>query len=158
MALSKIHFSSGKDDWETPDDLFSEYDQKYHFRMDLAANFSNRKCIAWLGPGSHIEDALSVSWQPFLKLGNCWLNPPYSRSLQKKFVEKAAAEASEYFAKVVGTCEPIHNIVCLLPARTDTALFHDVIAAYGEITFLRGRVKFKGAKAGAPFPSMIVVF
>ena len=47
----------------------------------------------------------------------------------------------------------------LLPARTDTRWFHEYI--YGradEIRFLRGRLKFGGAKNSAPFPSMVVVW
>jgi len=53
------------------------------------------------------------------------------------------------------------TVVMLLPARMDTAWFHDYIYGRGEIRFLRGRVKFgNGGKDrnSAPFPSMIVVF
>lgn len=48
-------------------------------------------------------------------------------------------------------------MVCLLPARTDTAWFHDYCIK-GDITFIRGRLKFNDGKQGAPFPSMVVVF
>jgi len=54
--------------------------------------------------------------------------------------------------------KPFGKIVVLLPARTDTKLFHEYILPYSKIEFLRGRLKFKGAKHGAPFPSMIVTF
>jgi site-specific DNA-methyltransferase (adenine-specific) len=50
------------------------------------------------------------------------------------------------------------KVVCLLPARTDTARFLDYIYNKAEVRFLRGRVKFGGGKNSAPFPSMIVVF
>lgn len=139
-----VHFSSGKDDWETPDDLFGTYDATYHFGLDAAANGGNHKCERWFGPGGMVDDAFGVPWTGF---GNVWLNPPYSRGLQSKFVRKAAAEA----------LTKLMCVVCLLPARTDTKLFHEVIK-YGEVTFLKGRVKFKGAPSHAPFPSMIVVF
>lgn len=46
----------------------------------------------------------------------------------------------------------------LLPARTDTAWFHDYINGKAEVRFLRGRLKFGDAQNCAPFPSMIVVF
>jgi site-specific DNA-methyltransferase (adenine-specific) len=47
----------------------------------------------------------------------------------------------------------------LLPARTDSAWYHDIVKPHAfHVEFLRGRVKFSGAKAGAPFPSMVVVF
>ena len=51
------------------------------------------------------------------------------------------------------------TVVMLLPARTDTRWFHEwVYERAAEIRFLRGRLRFGGAKNSAPFPSMIVVF
>ena len=50
-------------------------------------------------------------------------------------------------------------VVMLLPARTDTRWFHDFIYGKGaEIRFIKGRLKFGGGTANAPFPSMVVVF
>lgn len=56
----------------------------------------------------------------------------------------------------------------LLPARTDTAWFHDYIYKKEEVRFIRGRVRFEldgevvkdksGRAQSAPFPSMVVVF
>ena len=47
----------------------------------------------------------------------------------------------------------------LLPARTDTKWFHNYIVTQRyEIRFVRGRLKFGGAKNSAPFLSMVVVF
>lgn len=56
----------------------------------------------------------------------------------------------------------------LLPARTDTAWFHEYIYKKEEIRFIRGRVRFElgsepvkdknGRPQSAPFPSMVVVF
>ena len=84
--------------------------------------------------------------------GNIWLNPPYSRGLQAKFVRKAQQASGG-----IG-----NQVVCLLPARTDTKLFHEVILPHAfEVRFLKGRVTFvtdPPAKHGAPFPSMIVIF
>ena len=54
------------------------------------------------------------------------------------------------------------TIVLLIPARTDTAYFHDFIYGKAEIRFLRGRLRFtdEAGNAGgrAPFPSMVVVY
>lgn len=144
-----VHYSSGKDDWETPDELFQLYNNRYNFYLDAAADRHSHKCARWFGPGGVVEDALQGDWP--LEEGNIWLNPPYSRGLQAKFVRKALAEKQR--------CQPFYtSVVCLLPARTDTKLFHEVIQPYGRVEFLKGRVKFKGAQHGAPFPSMIVVF
>ena len=49
------------------------------------------------------------------------------------------------------------TVVCLVPARTDTAWWHDW-AMRGSITFIRGRLKFGDAVNSAPFPSALVVF
>ena len=75
--------------------------------------------------------------------GVCWCNPPYGRQIGK-WVEKAAKSHA--------------TVVMLLPARTDTKWFHDYCLPYGEIEFLRGRLKFGGCEYNAPFPSMVVVF
>lgn len=147
----KACLSTGKDDWETPDDLFTTLNDKYHFVLDAAANETNHKCETWFGPGSG-SDALaeSTNWQYWLAQGNIWLNPPYSRGLQAYFIARASIE-------VMSQCNGV--VVCLLPARTDTKLFHNWLwkRPNVEIEFLKGRLKFKGAKQGAPFPSMIAV-
>ena len=85
-------------------------------------------------------DALKQEWQ-----GVCWMNPPYGREI-KRWMQKA------YESSLAGA-----TVVCLVPARTDTAWWHDY-AFKGEITFLRGRLKFGDAKNSAPFPSAVVVF
>lgn len=140
--------STGKDNWETPNDLFDRYNQRYHFILDAAADTNNHKCDRYFGPGGVSEDSLVVDWP--LDEGNIWLNPPYSRGLQRQFVESAWIEASRHKSG--------YHVVCLLPARTDTKLFHEIIQPYGQVEFLRGRVRFVGANHPAPFPSMIVVF
>ena len=49
--------------------------------------------------------------------------------------------------------------VFLIPARTDTRWFHDIVLPKAkEIRFIRGRLKFGEATNSAPFPSMVVVF
>ena len=49
--------------------------------------------------------------------------------------------------------------VCLVPARTDTAWWHDWIVGHAtEVRFVRGRLKFGGSDSGAPFPSAIVIY
>lgn len=70
-------------------------------------------------------------------------NPPYGPGVANWLRRSSEAELAVY----------------LLPARTDTKWFHDqVLAIATEVRFLRGRLKFNGAKKDAPFPSMIVVF
>lgn len=51
------------------------------------------------------------------------------------------------------------RVVCLLPARTDTRWWQQVVQPQAALVrFLPGRVRFGEARAGAPFPSAVVVF
>ena len=135
---TKVMFSSATDLWETPQEFFDELNNEFHFELDVCALPENAKCAVYYTPEM---DGLSQPWY-----GRCWCNPPYGRTVGS-WVEKAA-QAAETGA----------TVVMLLPARTDTAWFHRYIYGKAEMRFIRGRLKFGGAKNGAPFPSMIVVF
>ena len=74
-------------------------------------------------------------------------NPPYGRELPK-WIEKSYHEAQK----------PGTLVVMLIPARTDTRVFHEYIYGKAEIEFIRGRIKFEGAEYNAPFPSMLVIY
>lgn len=77
-----------------------------------------------------------------------FVNPPYGRELAV-WVEKCYIESRK----------PDTLVVMLIPARTDTAYFHNYIYHKAkEIRFIRGRLHFNESKQGAPFPSMVVVF
>jgi len=134
---SSLHFSSKTDLWETPADFFARLDEEFHFTLDVCALPENAKCRRFFTPE---EDGLRQAWH-----GCCWMNPPYGRTIGA-WMRKAWEESRR------GA-----TVVCLVPARTDTAWWHDY-AAKGEIRFLRGRLKFGHAKSSAPFPSAIVIF
>ncbi len=132
-----LMFSSKSDRWETPQWLYDKLDAVYHFDVDVCATPDNAKCPVYYTPE---DDGLSQEWR-----GTCWMNPPYGRQIGR-WVRKAYESAQR------GA-----TVVCLLPSRTDTAWWHDY-CIHGDITFLRGRLKFGGCKNSAPFPSAIVVF
>jgi site-specific DNA-methyltransferase (adenine-specific) len=70
-------------------------------------------------------------------------NPPYGPGL-RSFLERALEADIAVF---------------LIPARTDTRWFHEIVLPYAkEIRFIKGRLKFGDSKNSAPFPSMIVIF
>ena len=133
-----VMFSSTSDLWETPQEFFNALDAEFHFNLDVCALPENAKCARYYTPE---QDGLSQPWT-----GVVWCNPPYGRKIGE-WVRRG------FFASVVGT-----TVVMLLPARTDTRWFHEYIYGKAEVRFLRGRLKFGGAKNSAPFPSMVVVF
>ena len=158
-----LMFSSVSDEWETPQDIYDHLHAEFDFQIDLAATAATAKCASYF---TKETDALSKDWRSYATRG--WLNPPYSRSLCKHFIEKAARQRQRGFLTVL-----------LLPARTDTQMFHTYIydtkrwrARTGvEIRFLSGRVKFSRVRRrgrfvidreqrthAAPFPSMVVIF
>lgn len=133
-------FSSKRDDWETPQDFFNRLNNEFHFTLDPCADEFNHKCDKWF---SKHDNGLEQSWGG----ETVFCNPPYGRNIGK-WVKKASEE----------TQDDATTVVMLIPARTDTAYFHDYIYGKADIRFLRGRLKFGKSKNGAPFPSMIVIF
>lgn len=141
MTNLAIHFSSVKHDWSTPWDFFKAQEAEFGpFDLDVCATPENAKCSRFY---TREQNGLAQPWT-----GRCWVNPPFGREIGR-WVKKAAEEAR-------------HNadcVVCLLPARTDTAWWHDYVAPYAaRVVFIRGRITFEGAQNSAPFPSAIVVF
>ena len=127
-----VHFSSRRLDWQTPDavicDLQKEFGEHYFDPCPVEPEF----------------DGLKEMWSR----GSAWnfVNPPYGREIGK-WCQKA------YKENLKGSL-----VVMLIPSRTDTRWWHDYIMKADEIRFIKGRLKFKGAKNSAPFPSCIVVF
>lgn len=135
--MNQALFTSRTDEWETPKDFFDTMNKEFHFNLDVCATKVNAKCEKYY---TKKEDGLSQQWH-----GNCWMNPPYGREIGKWM--KKALEASKEGALVA----------CLVPARTDTAWWHEYDMK-GEIRFIRGRLKFGGSQNSAPFPSAVVIF
>jgi len=134
---------SQTDDWATPQNLFDELDAIHNFTLDVAASSTNHKTSHWFGLDHEdplLRDGLAISWEN----NRVWCNPPYGRQI-KDWVKKAHHESVNA------------EIVMLLPARTDTAWFHDYAIRH-KVTFIRGRLKFGNGMSPAPFPSILVEF
>ena len=135
--MNKSLFSSATCEWATPQDVFDKLNAEFHFTLDPCSTDQNAKCAKHY---TKEQNGLAQDWTG----ENVFCNPPYGRELPK-WIKKC----SELRGGVA---------VMLIPARTDTAAFHDYIYGKAEIRFIRGRLKFGGSKNSAPFPSMVVVF
>lgn len=134
------HFSSKTYEWSTPQSFFDHLNAEFGFTLDVCATKENAKCAQFF---TKEQDGLLQPWS-----GVCWMNPPYGREIGK-WVRKALASASASCA----------TVVCLVPARTETAWWHDwVIGGEAEVRFVRGRLRFSGMTVNAPFPSAVVIF
>ena len=141
--------SSNDDTWTTPLDFYKKLDEEFNFGLDAAAMQASTLVPSnWYGPDHEDEsrrDALVRNWQEDSDGKSIWLNPPYGRGINS-WTAKADSEIAGGGA----------TIVLLVPARTDTAWWHDNCIKH-EVRFIRGRLKFGGSKNSAPFPSAVVV-
>lgn len=133
-----VHFSSETPEWYTPQDTFDALNAEFSFTLDPCCTHENAKCDMHF---TQEDDGLNQDWGSEV----VFMNPPYGRTI-KDWMRKA------YESSLNGA-----TVVCLVPARTDTAWWHDY-AMKGEYRLLRGRLKFGGSMTNAPFPSAVVVF
>jgi phage N-6-adenine-methyltransferase len=170
----ELMFSSTNPDYETPDDLFKKYQEEFGITHDVCAEHTTAKCESYW---TKEDDCLTHEWS-----GVNWINPPYNKPEKacrapcklKRCEKRGWQHNQEYVPGQIDFVRKAYEEACagrattiaLLPARTDTDIFHNYIwdsssnkPKYNvEVRFLKGRVTFKGAAAPAPFPSMIVIF
>lgn len=142
-------FTSHSSEWETPQYLFDQLDEEFHFTLDPCATDENHKCAKYF---TKKDDGILQDW------GNdiVFMNPPYGREIGE-WIRKAYFEGGKT------------TVVCLIPSRTDTKWWHNYCMR-GEIRLIKGRLKFKNRTlpsyredgnykiSAAPFPSAIVIF
>ncbi len=138
MNLTSGLTSSNTDQWATPIKLFEALDAEFNFEVDVCADESNHKCEVYF---TKEVDGLSQDWGS----RRCFMNPPYGREIGK------------WTKKAVETAEAGGLVVALLPNRTDTKWYGDVMKA-SEIRIVKGRLKFNDSETSAPFPSVIVIW
>lgn len=145
--MNDVLFSSKSDEYGTPLDLYSRLNNIFKFTLDPAATDANAKCDNYY---TAKDNGLILPWDGH----NVFINPPYSKqrgvSQAASWCEKAAYENHNY-------------AVMLLPARTDTRMWHELVFPHtSHIVFISGRLRFTvdgiESDSSAPFPSAICVF
>lgn len=89
-------------------------------------------------------DGLSDDWSGM----TVFLNPPYSQLL--KWLRRAHDQ---------WRAGNVRTVICLIPVRTDSAWFQDILSADADVFLLRGRVRFLnslGRGHHTPFSLMIL--
>lgn len=131
-------FASKKVEWGTPASLFDPLAREFGFTLDVCALPENAKCATYFTPEN---DGLKMPWS-----GVCWMNPPYGREMVL-WLKKAREERENGV-----------TTVALIPARTNTGWWHEIVMPCSEVRFVRGRPCFVGCEHGLPFPLAIAIF
>ncbi len=128
-------FSSANQCWATRWDTYNSIQEQLgrSYNLDPCCVAETAKCKNFLTPE---QDMFTIE-NPLEYFANenkieMFVNPPYGRE-QKKFVEK-----------IVDWCQ-YDGVVAdvLIPSRTDTTLYHDIIIPNATaIRFVRGRIIF----------------
>lgn len=134
--VDKALFSSASDNHATPQEFFDSLNEEFHFDLDVCASDDNHKVANYY---TIEDDALNQDWTQWKSI---WMNPPYGKTIETWCARAAASQ----------------NVVALLPARTDTKWWHTYVSNVAETRFIKGRLKFGGAKNVAPFPSVVVIW
>lgn len=113
-------------EWKTPPEVFDPLHSIFKFDIDLCAREYNYQLPQYIHPK---QDSLKTPWTE----ERCWMNPPYDRTLTRKFLQKA-----------VDTTQRLHNLfVCLVKICTDTKDFHHLMWREARhLILLEGRVQF----------------
>jgi len=88
--MNNILYSSNKDDWGTPQELFDKLNVKYNFTVDVASNDHNYKV------DKHYtikEDGLKQDWSN----ERVWCNPPYGREIYNGLKKRVKVNVYQYF-------------------------------------------------------------
>lgn len=134
------------ENWGTPFVFFQKLETRFgKFDLDAAAGLDWSMCDNFISKEMNALDPNTI-WNG----KNIFLNPPYGHWIPK-FLARVLIEVTSFDKQ----------IVCLLPAKTDTKWFHEVVFAQStELLFVKGRLNFRlpGKINSATFPSIVVKF
>lgn len=133
-----LTMGTGKNEWYTPAPIIEDVRRVMGtIDIDPASNDQANETVQAVTYYTEEDDGLMHGW-----LGNVWLNPPYSRDLMPKFVEKLI---DEYRAGNVSQAIMVsHN-------NTETRWFQSVAAVSAAICFPAKRIQFyEGDNVASP--------
>lgn len=176
MNNLQVHFSSDNGEWETPPEIFDPLNAEFQFVLDVCASDVNHKCADYF---TMEDDCFKQSW---VRDGYFWMNPVYGEPempcriphelCRKKRCKTRGYHIDTYQPGIIdfvrkAVDETINGAkgVLLVPSRTETQWWsliwshelHQPRPWVRQIRFVKGRIKFVGARDVAPFPSAIVV-
>lgn len=125
--------NSLRDGWQTPQDLFDQLHNQYHFMLDCCATRENKKCEFYTNDFESCERFNDTAW----------MNPPFS----------IAWRMFEHFFKAVNKGVAIYRC-----DNFETGIWQKVIFPSCDWVFVPSkRVSYEGIEGeGARFPSALI--
>ena len=132
-------FTSETEEWYTPKEILDAVYETFgdNLTTDPCSPIGNQNVKAQTYY-TQVDDGLKQSWK-----GNVFMNPPYGNVIGSW----TAKAINEYLS---GDAD---EIIILVPARTDTVWFQELISY--PWCAVKGRLRFSESKNSAPFPSAI---
>ena len=124
-----VIFNSGNVEWYTPPEVIrAVHETLGHVDLDPASSSIANEIVRAKNFFSVDDDGLDRNW-----FGRVYLNPPYSRGLIKKFVDKLLAEYN---------AGHVQSAVVLVNAQSDAKWFSSLAQACTGAIFTQGRIRF----------------
>ncbi len=137
---------TGENEWYTPPEFIAlAREVMGEIDLDPASSAEANETVGAAEFYTAEDDGLDQQWY-----GRVWLNPPYSRELMPKFMDKLKAgyKSGNIDAAIVVT----HN-------NTDTGWFHSLADIVSAICFASKRIKFyRGDTVAAPVNGQIFLY
>lgn len=133
--------SGGSDGWQTPDRVLEVVRAIGPISLDPCTTRGNPTRANHY----YYKNGLTRYWYDSAIGGVTFINPPYSDVAN--WSGKAIAE--------YGASKGALEIVMLTAARTDRPWFQSLLRLADVVCFIHGRLRFKGARYDAPFPSAL---
>lgn len=139
------HIASAKNEnWCTPLDLVARVHRALGGPPDLDPCSNPKSVVGARRAISRPDDGLSSDWSLARTI---FCNPPFGAGIDR-WVGRCVGAWRDHQA----------SVVLLVPAAVDTRYWQDHVATADRVCFLRGRVRFQGAPACAPFATAIALW
>ena len=145
---TKNHLTNGtgENEWYTPPDIINVVKEVLgEIDVDPASNIQANETVGAKTIFTKDDDGLTKPW-----MGRVFLNPPYSRDLMPKFVDKLITEYQE--KRTTSAILVSHN-------NTETYWFQSLAAVASAVCFPSTRIKFyRDEKVAAPVNGQVFFY
>lgn len=119
--------------------------------------FYSRKSDDWKTPSKLYNAFIKTNYIdpcPYQSINNGLLYNFYNANI---FINPPFSKISDWVKWGIKQTENYCKVVFLIPARTDTRYFHELLKYHPTIYFIKGRLKYNDSEKNAPFPTLLII-